>query len=45
MKLQKMFFISLQKLFLLRKLNFRVLDIQISLPHQMPKHRIRNTFY
>ena len=46
MKLGKMFFISLQKIFLfLRKSKFRVLDIQISLLHQMPKHKTGNTFY
>ena len=39
-------FISLQKLFLFsRKPNFRVLDIQISLRHQMPKHKTRSIFY
>ena len=46
MKFGKMFFISLQKLFLfLRKSNFSILDIQISWRHQMPKHKTRNTFY
>ena len=41
-----MFSISLQKLFLLsRKSNFRILYIQISLRHQMPKHETRNIFY
>ena len=41
-----MFFISLEKLFLFsRKSNFRVLDIQISWRHQMPKHKTRNTVY
>ena len=41
-----MFFISLQKFFLfLRKSNFRVLDIQISWHHQIPKQKIGNTFY
>ena len=28
-----------------RKLNFRILEIQISWRHQMPKHKRRNTFY
>ena len=46
MKQQKMFFISLQKLFLfLRKSDFRILDTQISLRHPMPKHKTRKTFY
>ena len=41
-----MFFISLQKLFLLsRKSNFSILVIQISWYHQMPKHETRSTFY
>ena len=45
MKLEKMFFISLQKfLSFSGKSNFRILDIQISL-HQMPNHKTRNTFY
>ena len=36
----------LQKLFpFSSKSSFRILDIQISWRHQMPKHRIRNTFY
>ena len=38
-KLGKMFFISLQKLFLIsRKSKFRILDIEISLHYQTPKH-------
>ena len=42
----KMFFISLQKLFLFsRKSNFRILDFQISWRHKMSKHKTRNTFY
>ena len=42
----RMFFISLQKLFsFLRKRDFMILGIQISWPHQMFKHKIRNTFY
>ena len=46
MKLGKLFFISLQELiWLSRKSNFRILDIQISLGHQMTTHKIRNTFY
>ena len=41
-----MFFISLQKLFSFSwKSNFRILDIQVSWHHQMPKHKIRNIFY
>ena len=46
MKLGKVFFNSLQKLFLffLRKSNFRTVDIQISLWHQMPEHKTGNTF-
>ena len=45
-KLGKMFFISLQKLFSLwKKSNFRILDIQVSWRHQMSKHKISNTFY
>ena len=40
MKLGKMFFISLQNLFLfLRKLNFRILGIQVSERHQISKHK------
>ena len=36
----------LQKLFpFSSKSSLRILDIQISWRHQMPKHRIRNTFY
>ena len=43
---KQMFHISLLKLFLfLRKLNFRILDIQISWHHQLPKHKTRITFY
>ena len=39
-------FISLQKLFLfLIKSKFRILDVQISWRHEMPKHKKRNTFY
>ena len=46
MKLGKMFFISLQKLFLfLGILKFKILDIHVSLRHQMLKHKTRNTFY
>ena len=42
----KMFFISIQKLFLFfRKSNFRILDIQISWHHQMLKHKTISTFY
>ena len=42
----KNLFFSLQKLFLLsRKINFRILDIQISWRHQLLKHKTRNTFY
>ena len=45
-KLGKMFFISLQKLFLFsRKSNFSILDFQISWRHQMPKHKTRNIFH
>ena len=43
---RKMFFISLQKYFLLsRKWKFKILDIQISWRHQMPNHKNGNTFY
>ena len=46
MKLEKMLFISIHKLFLFsRKSNFRILDIQVSWCHQMPQHKTRNTFY
>ena len=46
MKLVKMFFFLLQKLFSFsRKLGSRILDIQISWRHEMPKHKTRNTFY
>ena len=39
-------FISLQKLFSFsRKSDIRILDIQISWRHQMPKNKTRNTFY
>ena len=45
-KLEKILFISLQKLFLFsRKSNFSILDLQISWPHQMSKHKTSNTFY
>ena len=45
-KLRRMFFISLQKLFLFsRKSNFRILDIQIPWRYQMSKHKTRNIFY
>ena len=45
-KLEKIFFISLQKLFLFsRKSKFRTLHFQISWCHQMPKCKTRNTFY
>ena len=45
-KLGKMFFILLQKLFLFsRKSNFRIPHFEISLHHQMPKHKTRNTFH
>ena len=45
-KTRKNVFHSLQKLSLFsRKSNFRILDIQISWRHQMPKHKARNTFY
>ena len=38
--------LGLQKLFLFsRKSNFRILGMQISRFHQMPKHKARNTFY
>ena len=41
-----MFFTSLQKLVLFsRKLKTKILDIQISWCHQVPKHKTRNTFY
>ena len=44
-KFQK-FFLSIQKLFsFLRKLKFKILDIQISWRHQMPKYKTRNMFY
>ena len=40
MKIGKIFFISLQKLFsFLRKSKFRILDIQVLRRHQMPKHK------
>ena len=43
---RKMFFIPLQKLFLfLRKSKFRILQIQISWHHQIPKYKERKTFY
>ena len=46
MKLGKMLFISLQKLFsFLRKSKFRILDVQVSWRHQMPKHKKRKMFY
>ena len=46
MKLGKMFFISLLKLFLsLGKANFKILDIQILWCHQMLKHKTRHPFY
>ena len=42
---RKNVFISLQKIFSFsRKSKFRILDIQISWLHQMPKHK-KNTFY
>ena len=45
-KLGKIFFILLQKLFLFsKKTKFRILDIQISRRHQMPKYKTRDTFY
>ena len=45
-RLGKMFFIWLQKLFLFsRKSNFRVLYLQISWDHRMPKHKTINTFH
>ena len=45
MKVRKMFFISLQKLFSFsRKEKFKILNIQISRRHQMAKHK-KNTFY
>ena len=45
-QLRKLFFISLQNLFSFsRKSNFRILHFQISWRHQMPKHKIRNTFH
>ena len=28
-----------------KRINFRILDIQISWRHQMTKHKTRNTFY
>ena len=46
MKLGKMFWISLQKLFsFLGKSHFYILDIQILWRHKMPKHKTRNIFY
>ena len=46
LKLGKMLFISLQKLFSFsRKSNFRILHFQILWRHQMPKHKTRNTFH
>ena len=40
MKQGKMFFISVPRLFFFsRKSNIRILDIQIYLCHQMPKHK------
>ena len=46
MKLGKMFFISLQKLFpFSRKSTFSILVIQISWRHKMPEYKTRNTFY
>ena len=45
MKLGKMFFILLQKLFSFpRKSNVQILNIQVSWRHQMP-HKARHTFY
>ena len=45
-KLGKMFFIWLQKhISFSRKSNFRILNLQISWRHQMPKHKTRNTFH
>ena len=45
-KVGKMFFISLQNLFLfLRILNIRTLGRKISWRHQMPKDKARNKFY
>ena len=46
LKLGRKFFVSLQKLFLVpRKSEYRILHIQISWCHQMPKHKTRNTCY
>ena len=44
MKLGKMLFISLQKLFSFsRKSKVTISDVQISLYYQMPEHEKRNT--
>ena len=43
---RKIFFILRQNICSLsRNSKFRILDIQISWRHQMPKHKTRNTFY
>ena len=44
-KLGEKFLVLLQKFFLSRKTKFRILDIQISWCHQMPKHKARIAFY
>ena len=46
MKLGKMSFISLQKLFSFsRKSDFRIIHFKISWRYHMPRHKTRNTFH
>ena len=39
------FYFTSKTLFVLRKSDFRILDIQILSRHQMPKRQTRSTFY
>ena len=38
-------YFSSKALFVLKKSNFSILDIQIAWHHEMPKHKTRNTFH
>ena len=44
-KEKRFFYFILKALFINKKINFRISDIQIPWRHQMPKHKTRNTFY
>ena len=42
---KNVFYFTSKVLFVLKKIYFRILDIEVSWCYQIPKHEIRNTFF